>query len=341
MLQMREGGSAVFLHLYADGRSRIKKAKSGRVRSDAGRSAMKNKIINSILLLCVLAGIGILSYPFVSNMLHDRKQDEIITEYDEQMEHLGDEEKEQMLEAAREYNEDLIGNVVLSDPFDPAALERINENYDDLLNYEGNGIMGYVEIPRMDVELPVYLGATRKNMERGAVQLGQTSLPVGGVNTNCVIAAHRGYRGIPMFRDIEALRPGDEVIVHNFWETLTYEVSEIQVIYPSDIDKVLIRPGEDMVTLLTCHPYTQHTRRYAVFCTRTTGEETAGTEAQDGGKAELSAETAEKAASEAGDILRREKLLRTAGYGFLAAIGAAIAGKAIWNRAGRRRRFRK
>lgn len=77
---------------------------------------MKNKIINSILLLCVLAGIGILSYPFVSNMLHDRKQDEIITEYDEQMAHLGDEEKEQMLEAAREHNEDLIGNVVLSDP---------------------------------------------------------------------------------------------------------------------------------------------------------------------------------------------------------------------------------
>lgn len=116
MLQMREGGSAVFLHLYADGRSRINKVKSGRVRSDAGRSAMKNKIINSILLLCVLAGIGILSYPFVSNMLHDRKQDEIITEYDEQMAHLGDEEKEQMLEAAREHNEDLIGNVVLSDP---------------------------------------------------------------------------------------------------------------------------------------------------------------------------------------------------------------------------------
>ena len=166
MLQMREGGSAVFLHLYADGRSRINKVKSGRVRSDAGRNAMKNKIINSILLLCVLAGIGILSYPFVSNMLHDRKQDEIITEYDEQMAHLGDEEKEQMLEAAREYNEDLIGNVVLSDPFDPAALERINENYDDLLNYEGNGIMGYVEIPRIDVYEAVYHGTSDEVLSR-------------------------------------------------------------------------------------------------------------------------------------------------------------------------------
>ena len=80
-----------------------------------------------------------------------------------------------------------------------------------------DNVAAVIEIPRMDVELPVYLGATRENMERGAVQLGQTSLPVGGVNTNCVIAAHRGYRGIPMFRDIEALRPGDEVIVHNFW----------------------------------------------------------------------------------------------------------------------------
>ena len=118
------------------------------------------------IVIVAVAGIGILSYPFVSNMLHDRKQDEIITEYDEQMAHLGDEEKEQMLEAAREYNEDLIGNVVLSDPFDPAALERINENYDDLLNYEGNGIMGYVEIPRIDVYEAVYHGTSDEVLSR-------------------------------------------------------------------------------------------------------------------------------------------------------------------------------
>lgn len=237
------------------------------------------------------------------------------------------------------YNENIFANhqAELSDPW------SYEQSSFDLTEYgmEDN-VAAVIEIPRMDVELPVYLGATRENMERGAVQLGQTSLPIGGADTNCVIAAHRGYRGIPMFRDIEILRPGDEVIVHNFWETLTYEVSEIQVIYPSDIDKVLIRPGEDMVTLLTCHPYTQHTRRYAVFCTRTTGKEAvSGAETPNDEKAEVSLETAEEATSEDGDILRREKLLRTAGYGFLAVIGAAIAGKAIWNRAGRRRRFRK
>ena len=237
------------------------------------------------------------------------------------------------------YNENIFANhqAELSDPW------SYEQSSFDLTEYgmEDN-VAAVIEIPRMDVELPVYLGATRENMERGAVQLGQTSLPIGGADTNCVIAAHRGYRGIPMFRDIEALRPGDEVIVHNFWETLTYELSEIQLIYPSDIDKVLIRPGEDMVTLLTCHPYTQHTRRYAVFCTRTTGKEAvSGAETPNDEKAEVSLETAEEATSEDGDILRREKLLRTAGYGFLAVIGAAIAGKAIWNRAGRRRRFRK
>lgn len=318
---------------------------------------MKGKIRGALILILYLAGVGVFAIPDLYHLANNLANRQVYREFEENARKASEEKGgtgapdenpsdagtdeeifTQLYEQMTAYNENIFANhqADLSDPW------SYEQSSFDLTEYgiEDN-VAAVIEIPRMDVELPVYLGATRKNMERGAVQLGQTSLPVGGVNTNCVIAAHRGYRGIPMFRDIEALRPGDEVIVHNFWETLTYEVSEIQVIYPSDIDKVLIRPGEDMVTLLTCHPYTQHTRRYAVFCTRTTGEETAGTEAQDGGKAELSAETAEKTASEDGDILRREKLLRTAGYGFLAAIGAAIAGKAIWNRAGRRRRFRK
>ena len=140
---------------------------------------MKNKIINIILILCVLVGIGVLAYPFVSNILHDRKQDEIITEYDKQMENLAEEEKEQMLEAARQYNEDLIGNVVLSDPFDPKALEKINEDYDDLLNYNGDGIMGYVEIPRIDVYEAIYHGTSDEVLAKGIGHLANTSLPVG------------------------------------------------------------------------------------------------------------------------------------------------------------------
>ena len=215
-----------------------------------------------------------------------------------------------------------------------------------------DGAAAVIEIPRMDVGLPVYLGATEENMARGAVHLGQTSMPVGGENTNCVIAAHRGYKGIPMFREIEKLRPGDQVMIHSFWETLTYEVSEIEIIDPSDIGKVLIRPGEDMVTLLTCHPYPQNTRRYAVFCTRAEGEkETAGEDADEtaevtGEGADETAEAAvdaavnaaERAAEEDGDMIRGEKILRGAGYAFLAAVGAAGVIKAAGSRASGHRR---
>lgn len=218
----------------------------------------------------------------------------------------------------------------------------------DLTEYgiEDN-VAATIEIPRMEVELPVYLGATTENMALGAVQLGQTSLPVGGENTNCVIAAHRGYRGIPMFREIEKLQLGDKVIIRNFWETMTYEVSEIEVIDPSDIDKVLIRPGEDMVTLLTCHPYTQHTRRYAVFCTRSEGTEGADagqtdTDQTSSKAVEASLKAAEQAESEDADILRREKVLRSAGYGFLGVVGVAILGRMIWSGVcGRTRRLSK
>ena len=210
--------------------------------------------------------------------------------------------------------------------------DRFARLYEQMTEYGiEDKVAATIEIPRMDVDLPVYLGATAENMALGAVQLGQTSLPVGGENTNCVIAAHRGYRGIPMFQEIEKLQVGDKVIIRNFWKTLTYEVSEIEIIYPSDIHKVLIRPGEDMVTLLTCHPYTQHTRRYAVFCTRTSGEEDGQKDSLDNTTSELSIKAAEQAAAEDADILQREKLLRIAGYGFLAIVGIAIIGRIIWN----------
>ena len=246
-----------------------------------------------------------------------------------------------LYEQIKSYNQEIFENhqMNLNDPW---AYEQSGF---DLSEY---GAAAVIEIPRMDVGLPVYLGATEENMARGAVQLGQTSMPVGGENTNCVIAAHRGYKGIPMFREIEKLRPGDQVMIHSFWETLTYEVSEIEIIDPSDIGKVLIRSGEDMVTLLTCHPYPQNTRRYAVFCTRAEGEkETAGEDADETAEvtgegadetAVAAVDAAERAAEEDGDMIRGEKILRGAGYAFLAAVGAAGVIKAAGSRASGHRR---
>lgn len=130
-------------------------------------------------------------------------------------------------------------------------------------------VFGVIHIPKMDVEMPIYLGASEENMANGAAVLSQTSIPIGGENTNSVIAGHRGYSGYKYFMDIEALEQGDKVYITNLWEELVYEVKEIQIVYPDDVDAILIQPGRDMVTLMTCHPYASGGKyRYLVYCER-------------------------------------------------------------------------
>ena len=130
-------------------------------------------------------------------------------------------------------------------------------------------VFGVLRIPAMDLEMPIYLGANDENMAAGAAVLTQTSIPIGGENTNAVIAGHRGWNGYPYFIDIENLQVGDLVYIKNIWEDLTYKVTAIRIVYPDDIDAILIQPGKDMVTLLTCHPPNTGGRyRYLVYCER-------------------------------------------------------------------------
>ena len=130
-------------------------------------------------------------------------------------------------------------------------------------------VFGVLRIPAMDLEMPIYLGANDENMAAGAAVLTQTSIPIGGDNTNAVIAGHRGWNGYPYFLDIENLQVGDLVYIKNIWEELTYKVTAIRIVYPDDIDAILIQPGKDMVTLLTCHPPNTGGRyRYLVYCER-------------------------------------------------------------------------
>ena len=128
---------------------------------------------------------------------------------------------------------------------------------------------GVISIPAMELEMPIFLGATDSHMAEGAAHLSQTSLPIGGPNTNCVIAGHRGYSGASYFRYIEKLHVGDYVTITNLWETLTYKVVEIKIIYPYEVEQILIQDGRELLTLLTCHPYASGGRqRYLVFCER-------------------------------------------------------------------------
>ena len=130
-------------------------------------------------------------------------------------------------------------------------------------------VFGVISIPAMELEMPIFLGATEQHMADGAAHLSQTSLPIGGDNTNCVIAGHRGYNGASYFRYIDKLKVGDLVSVTNLWETLTYRVCEIKIIEPHDVTEILIQPGRELLTLLTCHPYASGGRqRYVVYCER-------------------------------------------------------------------------
>lgn len=128
---------------------------------------------------------------------------------------------------------------------------------------------GVISIPAMELEMPLFLGASDENMANGAAVLSQTSIPIGGKDTNAVIAGHRGYGGYDYFRYIDKLALGDEVTITNLWDTLTYKVTDIQIVSPDNVSAILIQPGKDMITLLTCHPYASGGKyRYLVFCER-------------------------------------------------------------------------
>lgn len=157
-------------------------------------------------------------------------------------------------------------------------LEACEEPAADLTAYGiEDEIIGVLEIPTMELTMPVYLGASDAHLAAGAAVLGNTSAPIGGDNTNCVVAGHRGWRGADYFRHIDRLHVGDTVKLTNLWETLTYTVVDIQIIQPHEIEKIKIQPNRDLLTLLTCHPYASGGKqRYVVYCEKTAHHEAIG-----------------------------------------------------------------
>jgi len=232
---------------------------------------MKQKLKLIFVSLMFILGLVLFLYPLVNKYENKIEVNETKKTFEKTVEKLKEESKEEdsplnkLYSDMKAYNEKIYKDNQ-SDLKDPWSYEQSSF---DLTKYGvENNIIGYIIVPHMEIELPIYLGANSDNMAKGAVHMSQTSLPIGGENTNCVIAAHRGYKGIPMFCDIEIMEIGDEVIIKNLWETLKYRVSNIKIINPSDSQEVLIQPGKDMVTLITCHPYTKNYKRYVVYCER-------------------------------------------------------------------------
>lgn len=233
------------------------------------------KIATAVGIVMLICGIGLFSYPYVSQFFFQKQADGAIAAFQSAVAEMAEEPPsgalaaedplEDLYQRMQEYNENLYltGQSGLVDPF------SYEQPSFDLAEFGfAENIVGYIEIPKIDVRLPVYLGASKENMDKGAVHLSQTSLPVGGENTNCVIAAHRGSLIGYMFRNIHKLAVGDEIRITNFKETLTYRVTETKIILPDDIDEVMIQPERDLVTLSSCNPLGYNYQRYIVYAER-------------------------------------------------------------------------
>ena len=216
--------------------------------------------------LLAVAGICVMLWPMFTG---HRLQSNAATAVQEFLaEHNEPEQRyTELLEALQEYNRQLYTEKQCN----LTDLEACETPAADLTAYGiEDEIIGVLEIPAMELTMPVYLGASDDHLAAGAAVLGNTSVPIGGANTNCVIAGHRGWKGADYFRHIDRLEVGDTVKLTNLWETLTYTVSDIQIIQPHEVEKIKIQQGRDLLTLLTCHPYASGGKqRYVAFCVRT------------------------------------------------------------------------
>ena len=221
--------------------------------------------------LIILTGISLLLYPWISNWLYQSQADSEVNVYHEKVEQMGDAEKEAELKRAEDYNRNLNqAQVTLSDPFiADQQQEAEGLEYDSLLNLSGNGMMGYIEIPTISVNLPVYHGTAASTLETGVGHLEGSSLPVGGEGTHAVLTGHTGLNKAKLFTDLTEVKKGDLFFLHVSGRDMAYEVNEIKIIEPEDISTLLVRPGEDLVTLVTCTPYGVNTHRLCVTGTRT------------------------------------------------------------------------
>ncbi len=217
-----------------------------------------------LAMLLTVAGICVMLWPVVTGYRLQANTDEAVQNFLE--ERKPEQQYPELLAALREYNQ----RIYAEKQCNLVDLEACEEPAADLTTYGvADEIIGVLEIPAMELIMPVYLGASDAHLAAGAAVLGSTSAPIGGDNTNCVIAGHRGWRGADYFRHIDRLQAGDTVQVTNLWETLTYTVADIQIIQPHEVDKIKIQQSRDLLTLLTCHPYASGGRqRYVVYCER-------------------------------------------------------------------------
>ena len=223
--------------------------------------------------MAFLLALGLTLYPVISNYVNQKYASQIHTAYKEVMEQVDDAALREAKEQADIYNHSLIPGASTEDAYSQEGLLAASADYDSQLNLAGNGIMGYVEIPKISVNLPIYHGTENDSLERGIGHLLGSSLPIGGESTHTILSGHSGMASQKMFTDLEQLTVEDVFYLHVLDETLAYQVVEINTVLPYDTSLLGIAPGEDLCTLVTCTPYGVNTHRLLVCGSRIPYEE--------------------------------------------------------------------
>lgn len=220
---------------------------------------MKNKLTTILLIPALFAGLSLLLYPTVSDYWNSLHASQAVADYAENVRNLEAEKYEQVLQDAKSYNQML--------PYEQttfALSEEEKEAYDALLDISGTGVMGYIEIPTVNISLPVYHGTEDAVLQIAVGHLEWSSLPVGRESTHCVLSGHRGLPSAKLFTNLDKLVAGDKFIMRVLDEVLTYEVDQILIVEPTDVSTLMIEAGKDLCTLVTCTPYGINSHRLLV-----------------------------------------------------------------------------
>ena len=220
---------------------------------------MKKQISTIITVIVFVTGLSLLLYPTVSNYWNSLHQTKAVANYSDAMEKMSRKKKQDAIDAAKAYNEALLSNVGRFTPTE----EELN-TYKSLLNADGTGMMGYIEIPEIRCELAIYHTVEESVLQVGIGHLEGSSLPVGGSGTHCVLSGHRGLPSAQLFTKLDRLKNGDIFMLHVYDQVLTYEVDQIAIVEPEDYGLLQIEEGQDLCTLFTCTPYGINTHRLLV-----------------------------------------------------------------------------
>lgn len=228
----------------------------------------KNFVWNIFFALVFLAGAGVFLYPTVSDMWNQYRNVRLVSRYDEAVTDLSDNEYEKLWNEAKEYNAEHPVNSIV-DAFGEKDDYVLTQPYDQVLDPNGEGLMGSIEIPKINAKLAIYHGLSKTVLEKGVGHVEGTSLPVGGKSTHAVLAAHRGLPSAKLFTDLDQMKKGDIFILHILGKNLAYKVDQIRTVLPEETGELDIVEGEDHVTLVTCTPYGVNTHRLLVRGIRT------------------------------------------------------------------------